>query len=538
MVGLPQDPPDERQPPRELGASASVEADEPDSRPRLIEESAEPVESLLGDMPPEEFRRFGHQVVDWMADYFQQPERYPVLPDVKPGALVDRLPKSAPDSGESMERILADFETEILPHVTHWNHPGFMGYFATTGSGPGVLAETLTAGLNMIGLLWKTSPALTELEQVTLRWLAQWLGLPRNWFGMTLGGASTATLHAVIAAREEAYRIDRAKGHASDPNRMTLYASEQAHSSVEKAMLVLGLGRENCRKIAVDGEFRMLPDALEAAIERDQGAGLLPFSVVATVGTTSTSSVDPVPRIADVASRHSLWLHVDAAYAGAAAAVPEKRHILDGCDRADSFLVNPHKWLFTPMDLTAFYTRRPEVLRRAMSLVPEYLRSREDPRAVNFMEYSLPLGRRFRALKLWFVMRYFGRDGVVANLREHIRLAQLFAGWVDERPDFERMAPTPFSLVCFRYRPSGVDASQLDSLNQRLLEAINAGGEFFLSHTKLNDQLVLRVAIGNLRTTEAHVAGLWRLILKQAARMASSKRGRRDRPPNRASRSR
>ena len=521
MAGLPKDHSD-GQAAGNAGRPISAATDSPDSSSLhpLTGESGEPVKSLLGDMPPEEFRRFGHQVVDWMADYFQQPERYPVLPEVKPGALVDRLPKSAPDSGESMERILADFETEILPHVTHWNHPGFMGYFATTGSGPGVLAETLTAGLNMIGLLWETSPALAELEQVTLRWLAQWLGLPPDWFGMTLGGASTATLHAVIAAREEACRIDRAKGEPADPSRMTLYASEQAHSSVEKTMLVLGLGRENCRKIPVDDEFRMAPDALEAAIERDQDAGLRPFCVVATVGTTSTASVDPVPRIADISSGRSLWLHVDAAYAGAAAAVPEKRHILDGCDRADSFLVNPHKWLFTPMDLTAFYTRRPEALRQAMSLVPEYLRSREDPRAVNFMEYSLPLGRRFRALKLWFVMRYFGRDGVVANLREHIRLAQLFAGWVDDSPDFERMAPTLFSLVCFRYRPPDVDASQLDSLNQRLLEAINAGGEFFLSHTKLKDQLVLRLAIGNLRTTEAHVEGLWDVLVEKSRQLS------------------
>ena len=451
MAGLPKEHSD-GQAAGDAGRPIPAETDSPDSSSLhpLTGESGEPVESLLGDMPPEEFRRFGHQVVDWIADYFQQPERYPVLPDVKPGALVDRLPKSAPDSGESMERILADFEAEILPHVTHWNHPGFMGYFATTGSGPGVLAETLTAGLNMIGLLWGdiARPRRARASHASLG-SPSGLGLPPDWFGMTLGGASTATLHAVIAAREEACRIDRAKGEPADPSRMTLYASEQAHSSVEKTMLVLGLGRENCRKIPVDDEFRMAPDELEAAIERDQDAGLRPFCIVATVGTTSTSSVDPVPRIADISSRHSLWLHVDAAYAGAAAAVPEKRHILDGCDRADSFLVNPHKWLFTPMDLTAFYTRRPEALRQAMSLVPEYLRSREDPRAVNFMEYSLPLGRRFRALKLWFVMRYFGRDGVVANLREHIRLAQLFAGWVDERPDFERMAADAFLAGVF-----------------------------------------------------------------------------------------
>jgi aromatic-L-amino-acid decarboxylase len=473
-------------------------------------------QSLLGDMPPEEFRRFGYQVVDWLTEYQTHPERYRVQPDVQPGALVDSLPPSAPEHGEPMDRILADFERQILPHVTHWNHPGFMGYFATSGSGPGILAEALTAGLNNIGLLWKTSPALVELEQVTLRWLAEWLGLPTSWFAMTLGGASTASIHSVIAAREAALREDRAAGRAADPSRLLLYASEQAHSSIEKTMLALGLGRDNCRKIPVDEEFRMRPDVLEAAIRADLAAGGRPFCVVATVGTTSTSSVDPVPAIAEIASRHSLWLHVDAAYAGIAAVLPEKRNILDGCEHADSFIVNPHKWLFTPMELTAFYSRRPEDLRLALSLVPEYLRSQADPRAINFMEYSLPLGRRFRALKLWFVMRYFGREGIAANLREHIRLAQEFARWVDEHPDFERLAPAPFSLVCFRYRPPKATPEQLDNLNRQLLAAINAGGEFFLSDTVLHGQVALRVAIGNLRTTAAHVARLWKLLQEKA----------------------
>ena len=474
----------------------------------------------LGDMPSEDFRRFGHEIIDWIADYWEHPERRPVSPEVEPGALADALPPSGPESGETMERILADFEKRILPHVTHWNHPGFMAYFATTASGPGVLGDLLASALNPIGLLWKTCPALVELEQVTLRWLAEWMGLPTDWFAMTLDGASTGTIHAVIAAREASLAASREEGRGGDPSRLTLYTSTHAHSSVEKAVLALGLNREHCRKIAVDDDFRMRPDRLAQSIDADLASGLRPFCVVATVGTTSTSSIDPVPALADICERHSLWLHVDAAYAGAAAIVPEKRHILDGCERADSFLFNPHKWLFVPMDLTAFYCRRPEELRAALSLVPEYLRSEEDPRAVNFMEYALPLGRRFRALKLWFVLRHFGREGLAANLREHMRLAQHFAALLDEHPDFVLMAPVPFSLVCFRYEPGDIAASKLDSLNRLLLDAVNGTGEFLLSHTKLKDRFTLRVAIGNIRTTQAHVDRLWEVLAANAERLS------------------
>jgi len=300
--------------------------------------SPEPeLRELIGDMSPDEFRRFGHQAVDWLADYFEHPERYPVQPDVTPGALVDALPRSAPDQGEPMDRILADFERQIVPHVTHWNHPGFMGYFATSGSMPGVLAEALIAGLNNIGLLWKTSPALVELEQVTLRWLAEWLGLPKDWFGMTLAGASVASLHAVIAAREAAKEQARVNGKRFDLDKLTLYTSEQAHSSIEKTMLVLGLPRENCRKVGVDDEFRMRAELLENLIQEDLAGGFQPFCIVGTIGTTSTTSVDPIAALADIAESHSLWFHVDAAYAGAAGILPEKRHYLDGCERADTF---------------------------------------------------------------------------------------------------------------------------------------------------------------------------------------------------------
>ena len=510
MPGKPPQDPREAGPGANAETSARVNSD--------VEDLAGPPQPgpALGDMPVEDFRRFGHEIIDWIADYWEHPERYPVSPDVEPGALVDALPCSGPESGETMERILADFEKQVLPHVTHWNHPGFMAYFATTGSAPGVLGDLLASALNPIGLLWKTCPALVELEQVTLRWLAEWMGLPKDWFAMTLGGASTGTIHAVIAAREAALAADRAKGRGGDPSRLTLYTSAHAHSSVEKASLALGLNREHCRKIAVDEAYRMRPESLEQAVDEDLAAGLRPFCVVATVGTTSTSSIDPVPAVADVCERHALWLHVDAAYAGSAAIVPEKRHILDGCERADSFLFNPHKWLFVPMELTAFYTRRPEDLRAALSLVPEYLRSQENPRAVNFMEYALPLGRRFRGLKLWFVLRHFGRDGLVANLREHMRLAQHFAAQVDEHRDFVLMAPVPFSLVCFRYKFRDIPDSELDSLNQQLLDDVNRTGEFFLSHTTLDGRLTLRVAIGNIRTTQAHVDRLWEVLIDTA----------------------
>ena len=471
-------------------------------------------------MPVEDFRRFGHEIIDWIADYWEHPENYPVLADVEPGALVDALPASGPESGETMERILADFKTQVVPHLTHWNHPGFMGYFATTGSAPGVLGDLLASALNPIGLLWKTCPALVELEQVTLRWLAEWMGLPTGWFAMTVGGASTGTIHAVIAAREAALAADRNGGGVGDSSRLTFYTSAQAHSSVEKVALALGLDREHCRKIDVDDSFQMLPGRLTQAIDADLAAGLRPFCVVATVGTTSTSSIDPVPALADICEHHSLWLHIDAAYAGAAAIVPEKRYILEGCERADSFLFNPHKWLFVPMDLTAFYTRRPKELRAALSLVPEYLRSQENPRAVNFMEYALPLGRRFRALKLWFVLRHFGREGLIANLREHMRLAQHFAARVEEHPDFVLVAPVPFSLVCLRWEPPGMAPAELDSLNQRLLDIVNGTGEFLLSDTRLNDRFTLRVAIGNIRTTEEYVDRLWEVLREKAEQLS------------------
>lgn len=454
----------------------------------------------------EDFRRAGHAAVDWIAEYLTNVRRYPVLSRNRPGELVDALPASAPEEGQSFEAIFQDFEKLILPAVTHWNHPGFMAYFACTGSTPAILAEMLAAALNANGILWKTSPAVTELEQVTLGWLRQWLGLPEEFFGIIYDTASVSSLHAIAAARAMADAEARTAGARPD---MVLYTSEQAHSSIEKGAMALGVGQRNVRKIPVDAEFRMRPEALAQAIEADLAAGLRPFCVVATVGTTSTTSIDPVPELAELAERHGLWLHVDAAYAGAAAMLPEFRRIFDGVERAHSLVVNPHKWLLTPIDLSAFYTRRRDVMRHAFSLVPEYLRSGGDPRELNCMDYGIPLGRRFRALKLWFLMRYFGREGISRVLRAHIAWAQEFAQWVDADPRFERVAPAPLSVVCFRYRGSDDD-------NRRLLEAIHASGKFFLSSTVLNGRMVLRVAIGNLGTTRDDVREVWELIQRAA----------------------
>ena len=468
-----------------------------------------------GDMDPESFRREGHRVVDWIADYFAHPERYPVLSQVKPGDVRRALPTDAPEEGEPFEAILADFERVIVPGITHWNHPGFFAYFAITGSAPGVLAEFLSAALNAQGMLWRTSPSVTELEEVALGWLRRLMGLPDAFEGVIYDTASISSLHALATAREAAVARVRTAGMPGRPDlpRYRVYCSDQAHSSIDKAVILLGLGHESLRKIPSDSEFRMRPDALEEAVAEDRRAGIVPMAVVATVGTTSTTSVDPVEAIAAICERESIWLHVECAYAGAAAIVPEYRHILNGVERADSMVVNPHKWLFTPFDLSAFYCRRMDLLRQAFSLTPEYLRTVEAGAVKNLMDTGVQLGRRFRALKLWMILRYFGAEGLRARLSEHMRLARLFAAFVDADPDFERLAPVPFSVVCFRAKPRGRAwaEAELEALNQRLLDAMNATGEVFLSHTKLNGRFTLRLAVGNLRTKERHVARAWEL---------------------------
>ena len=468
----------------------------------------------LGDMSPDDFRRYGHQLVEWIADYQAHPDRYPVLARVAPGDITRALPAEAPAAGESFDAILADVDRVLMPGVTHWNHPGFMAYFGISASAPGVFADFLSSALNQQSMLWRTSPVSTELEEVALGWLRTLVGLPASFEGVIYDTASVSSLHAMATAREAAVPHVRDKGLAgrSDVPRLRVYCSEQAHSSIDKGIMLLGLGHEALRKIPVDGQFRMRPDALQLAIAEDRAAGWRPMAAVATVGTTSTTSVDPVAAIADICEAEGIWLHIDAAYGGVAAMLPEHAYILAGAERADSLVVNPHKWLFTPFDLSALYCRRMDLLRQAFSLTPEYLKTPDAAR--NLSDTGVQLGRRFRSLKLWMILRYFGADGVRARLREHIRLAQLFAGWIDADADFERLAPVPFSVVCFRARPSGAGMTEADltCLNERILKDVNDSGDVFLSHTVLNGSYTLRVAIGNINTSDAHIARAWALL--------------------------
>lgn len=464
-----------------------------------------------GDMPPELFREHARAVADWMADYLADVGDLPVLAPVRPGQLRASLPASPPERGEPMERILEDFRERVMPAVTHWNHPDFFAYFAVTGSGPGILGEMLAAALNVNGMVWRSCPAATELEEVTLDWLRQLLGLPATFDGTINDTASLSTLHALAAAREAAYP-DAGRHGLAGAARGRVYCSEQAHSSVDKAVLTLGFGREGVRHVPTDGAFRMRPEALAAALEDDRAAGVRPVAVVATIGTTSTTSVDPVADVARVAREHGCWLHVDAAYAGPAAMVPELAHRFDGWEAADSIVVNPHKWLFTPIDCSVLYTRRPEDLRRAFSLTPEYLRTAEQGEARNLMDYGVALGRRFRSLKLWFVLRWFGREGIVARLREQVAWAAELGGWVDAAPGWERGAPVPFSTVVLRRAPEGLSPEEQDAANARILDRVNEGGKAFLSHTVLGGRTWIRVSIGNLKTTRADVERVWGLL--------------------------
>ncbi len=430
-----------------------------------------------------DFRRDGSAAIEWVARYLEGVRELPVRADVDPGWVRAQLPAAPPDEAEPFDAILRDLDEVIVPGTTHWNHPRFFAYFAITGSEPGILAELLSAALNVNAMLWRTGPAATELEALTMDWLRQLLGLPEGLHGHIEDAASTSTLCGLAA------------GRALRPNGVVL-CSEHAHSSVDKSARILGM---ELRKIPVDEEFRMRPDALAAALAEGETA-----VVVATVGTTSTTSVDPVPAIADLSAEHGAWLHVDGAYAGSAMVCPEFRWAFEGVERADSLVVNPHKWLFTPVDCSAFFTRRPEVVRDAFSLLPEYLRTGVDD-VTNLMDYGPVLGRRFRSLKLWTVIRCYGRDGLQALIREHVRLAQLFASWVEAEPGWEVVAPVPFSTVCFRGPGS-------DEENEARMERVNATGEAYLSHTKLDDRFVFRLAIGNARTTEADVAHAWELL--------------------------
>jgi aromatic-L-amino-acid/L-tryptophan decarboxylase len=455
----------------------------------------------------------------WIAHYFDHPAQYRVMPSVKPGEVAAALPERAPEQGEPFERILAEFERIVVPATTHWNHPRFFAYFATSSAPVAVAAEALAATLDVKAMLWRTSPAATELEEVTMRWLRDLLGVPRDWTGIIYDTASIAGFTALAAAREALGLNIREEGMTGrDLPPLRIYVTDETHSHVEKAAIALGVGRRNVVRVATDDAFRMRADALRESIESDRRAGMCPLAVVATVGTTSTTSSDPVPALGAIAREYGVWLHVDAAYAGIAAIIPEFRSLLDGVELADSLVVNPHKWMFVPMDCSALFVKDESIVRRAFSIVPEYLTTPEAD-AVNYMDYGLQLGRRFRALKLWFVLRHFGAEGIRARLREHIALAQGFAAWVRDEPDWEVLAPHPLSVVCFRYAPPGRDEARLDALNEALMHAVNATGEVFISHTKIDGKYAIRLAIGNLRTQRGDVEHAWRILKREAVRL-------------------
>lgn len=455
----------------------------------------------------EGFRRAAAEASEWIAGYLSDPGAYRVNPVVRPGELMDRLPAAGPETGETLEAIQADFERLILPAVTHWNHPRFFNYFACSGTAPGVIADMLAASLNTNGLNWVASPAVAELEQVALGWLRDWMGLSPDYFGEIFDTASISSLHAFLAAREWVDPEIRLNGMRRP---LTAYCSDQAHSSIDKAAIAAGIGLRNLRKIASDEAFRMRPEALREAMAADAAAGVTPCCVVVTAGTTSTTSVDPLEAVLEVAAEHNAWVHIDAAYAGAAALLPEFDWMLRGNGRAHSLVVNPHKWLFTPMDCSAFYCRYPEILRRSFTVTPEYLKTTGDPREVSLMDYGVALGRRFRGLKLWYVLRYFGRTGLQEMLRAHIAMAGELAGWVEAEAGFELAAPAPFSTVCFRLRGD-------ESRTRALVAAINGTGRFFISQTVLKGRYAARVAIGNLATEREDVEALWAEIRRVAA---------------------
>lgn len=459
----------------------------------------------------------------WVARYFENIRDYPVLSRTRPGEIADALPAAMPEEGEDFDALLDGFERVVVPGITHWNHPRFFAYFAITGSEPAVLAEMLSAALNVNAMLWRTSPAATEIEEVALRWLRDALGLPPSFFGVVYDTASVSGLHAMAAARESLGLDVRNLGIAGrELPRMRVYCTAQTHSHIEKDAILLGLGRDNVVKVATDGAFRMDPAALDRALAEDRARGFLPMCVAATVGTTSTTSVDPVPAIAKICRAYRVWLHVDAAYAGPAAIVPELRWLLDGADAADSVVVNPHKWMFVPVDLSVLYTPHEALLRRAFSLVPAYLETPESE-VRNYMDYGVQLGRRFRGLKLWFVLRAYGRRGIVERIRNHVAWAQELAGWIESAGDFELLAAHPLSVVCFRHAPAALknDAAGLDGHNQRLIDEINRGGFAFLSTTRLEDRLAIRFAIGNARTRHDDVRETWSLLLRTARKLAN-----------------
>jgi aromatic-L-amino-acid decarboxylase len=469
-------------------------------------------------MTPEEFRRHGYAVVDWIADYHQRVESFPVLSRTQPGQIRASLPPHAPATGEPFDTILGDLERLILPGITHWQSPNFFAFFPCNASGPGILGDLVSSGLGVQGMLWATSPACTELETHVLDWLVEMLDLPHKFLSTSAGGgviqdtASSSSLCALLAAREQATNF--ASNQRGCDRKLVAYASSQAHSSIEKAVQIAGLGRGNLRLIEVDESFAMRPEVLAQQVERDRRAGLVPCFVCATVGTTSSNAIDPVVEIGRICREQKLWLHVDAAMSGTAALCPEMRRIHQGLESADSYCFNPHKWMFTNFDCDCFYVADRTALIQALSVLPEYLRNQasESGAVIDYRDWQIPLGRRFRSLKLWFVIRHYGVEGLQHHIRRHVALAQQFAEWVGNDERFELAAPAPLNLICFRHKGG-------DDANQTLLEHLNRSGDLYLTHTRLNDRLTLRLCVGQTNTEARHVQKAWRRIQQEAEKL-------------------
>ena len=473
-------------------------------------------------MTPDQFRRHGREVVDWIADYYERLESLPVLSSVKPGQVRALLPPTPPQKGESFETILRDIDTLILPGITHWQSPNFFAFFPANASGPAILGDLLASGLGVQGMLWMTSPACTELETHVMDWLVDMLALPETFKSTGRGGgviqdtASSASLCAILAARERATAY-RTNEHGCN-GRLVAYTSTQAHSSLEKGIRIAGIGKANLRLVAVDDGFAMRPEELSRQIARDKEKGLVPFFVCATVGTTSSNAMDPVRPIGEICRRENLWLHVDAAMSGTAALCPEFRHFQDGLEYADSYCFNPHKWMFTNFDCDCFYVADRAVLIQTLSILPEYLRNKatESGAVIDYRDWHIPLGRRFRALKLWFVIRHYGVEGLQYHVRRHVELARKFAFWVEEDDRFELALPPPLNLVCFRHRAG-------DAFSRRLMDSLNQSGELYLTHTMLKNRFTLRLCVGQTSTEERHVAQAWRKIREVAAEQEKRK---------------
>jgi aromatic-L-amino-acid decarboxylase len=464
-------------------------------------------------MTNQEFRTYAHELVDWMADYLQEVEHFPVRSTVAPGDIIGRIPLHPPSGGEPFGTIFADFRNTIVPGMTHWQHPSFFAYFPANNSPPSILAEMLTATMGAQCMSWATSPAATELEERMMQWLGEMTGLPPSFTGVIQDTASTATLCAILTARERKteFRVN-AEGFSRE-RRFTVYASTETHSSIERAVKIAGLGAAALRKLPVDERFAMVPEELERAIARDLALGFEPLCAVATIGTTGSTAIDPLKRLGEICSRHGIWLHVDAAYAGTALLLPEKRWMIEGIEFADSFVFNPHKWMFTNFDCSAYFARDAESLVRTFAILPEYLKTPEQDRVHNYRDWGIQLGRRFRALKLWFVIRSFGVEGLRERIRSHLAFAQSFSRNVGEAPDFELLAPVPLAAVCFRYHPAGTDdGTTLDTMNSALLDALNKSGRLFITHTRLNGRFALRLVASQTNVTQQHVDAAWDLI--------------------------